>query len=153
MTLPASAAFSALRVSDLEREQTAGLLREHLVAGRLTVAEFEERVGEAWGARFVEDLWRCLRELPAPFAPPRPKAWCGATALVCGGVGAFLLVVTLGLLWPLALLLCAPAWALGRSGRRRGESPPGLALAGEVVGAVGTLLCLVAIAGCAAILT
>jgi len=56
VTHPATAALPPLRASDLEREHTVELLREYLLAGRLTIAEFEERLEEAWGARFVDDL-------------------------------------------------------------------------------------------------
>lgn len=192
MTHPATAALPPLRVSDLEREHTVALLREHLVAGRLTAEEFEERIAQAWQARFVDDLWEALRELPAfhtssapppPYVLPPPPPPCalptppppylpparaapliapaspvaaeserGAAALVLGCVGACLLVLTAGLLWPLALLACAPAWALGRSARRRGDGVRGQALTGEVLGAVGTMACLLALAGCAALM-
>ena len=180
MPHPATTALPPLRASDLEREHTAGLLREYLLAGRLTIAEFEERLEEAWCARFVDDLWEALRELPArdrapapltsqlthappaPYLPPAHAAPCltpapptpaqsghGVAALVLGCVGATLLVLTEGLLWPLALCACAPAWALGRSARRGGAGVRGQALLGEVLGAAGTVACLLALAGCA----
>lgn len=68
----ATAALPPLRVSDLEREHIAGLLREYFLAGRLTIAEFEERLEEAWCACFVDDLWEALRELPARDRAPAP---------------------------------------------------------------------------------
>jgi hypothetical protein len=40
---------SAQRVSDAERDHTVTMLREHVVAGRLTLDEFSERVG--WRSR------------------------------------------------------------------------------------------------------
>ena len=182
MPHPATTALPPLRASDLEREHTAGLLREYLLAGRLTIAEFEERLEEAWCARFVDDLWEALRELPArdpepasttshftsappaPYLPPARAAPCltpdppppahggrGVAGLVLGCAGATLLVLSVGLLWPLALCACAPAWALGRSARRGGAGVRGQALTGEVLGAAGTVVCLLALAGCAAI--
>src|ERR1700723_1848231 len=42
---------SGLRVSDAERDSVAAELAEHLKDGRLQVAEFDERVGRAIGAR------------------------------------------------------------------------------------------------------
>ena len=68
-----------------------------------------------------------------------------------GCVGAVVLVLSFGLLWPLALCLVAPAWAVGRSARLRGEGARAPALAGEALGAIGTAACLLALAGCAAI--
>ena len=44
------------RASDDEREQAALELREHLVAGRLTLEEFSERVELAYRASTVSDL-------------------------------------------------------------------------------------------------
>ena len=55
---------SSERVSDAEREQAAGLLKGHLVAGRLTTEEFAERVGQAYGARVRADLSLALTDLP-----------------------------------------------------------------------------------------
>ncbi len=52
------------RVSDLEREQAASALREDLVAGRLTLEEFSDRVGAAYQASFRRDLSRLREDLP-----------------------------------------------------------------------------------------
>jgi Domain of unknown function (DUF1707)/Cell wall-active antibiotics response 4TMS YvqF len=56
------------RVSDLEREQTVELLREALLAGRLTLDEFSERVDSAYGARLGAELERARADLPGPAA-------------------------------------------------------------------------------------
>ena len=61
---------ATLLVSDREREYTVGLLRGHLVSGRLTTEEFEQRVAEACCARYSKDLWRALRFLPVDGSPP-----------------------------------------------------------------------------------
>ncbi len=63
------------RVSDAEREQAVALLREHLLAGRLTLEEFSERVEVAYGARVGRDLERAGHGLPeaAGAAPARPR--------------------------------------------------------------------------------
>lgn len=66
-----------LRVSDAERDAVAGELAEHLKDGRLQVAEFDERVGQAIGARTRADLDRLLNDLPrlTPAQPPvQPRA-------------------------------------------------------------------------------
>ena len=55
-----------IRVSDAERQRVVDRLRDETAAGRLTLDEFDERVGEALAARTRADLMRCLRELPDP---------------------------------------------------------------------------------------
>ena len=60
-----------MRCSDADRERVAGILRRHYGEGRLSLAELEERLAEAYGARTREELDRALRELP-PLMPPRP---------------------------------------------------------------------------------
>ena len=52
------------RVSDAEREHAVAQLREHLLAGRLTLEEFSERVELAYGARLGEELARAAQDLP-----------------------------------------------------------------------------------------
>ena len=47
---------ASLRVSDADREQAVMMLREHLLAGRLTLEEFSGRVGAALGARIAGEL-------------------------------------------------------------------------------------------------
>jgi len=54
----------SVRVSDAEREQAVVLLREHLLAGRLTLEEFTARVEAALGARVGADLARVQADLP-----------------------------------------------------------------------------------------
>ena len=52
------------RASDAERERCASALREHAAAGRLELAELEERLGRAYGARYRSELRALLRDLP-----------------------------------------------------------------------------------------
>lgn len=63
------------RVSDAEREQAVALLREHLLAGRLTLEEFSERVEIAYGARVRRDLEPAGAGLPgaASASPVGPR--------------------------------------------------------------------------------
>ena len=56
---------ASLRVSDADREQAVAELREHLLAGRLTLAEFSERVEAALTARVGGELARVQEDLPA----------------------------------------------------------------------------------------
>ena len=57
-----------MRVSDAERDAVAAELSEHLKDGRLQVTEFDERVGQAIGARTRGDLDRLLADLDFPGA-------------------------------------------------------------------------------------
>ena len=65
-----------IRVSDAERDAAVLSLRGHFETGRLTLDEFNERVGEAYAARTDAELDHVLRELPrqttAAAAPRRP---------------------------------------------------------------------------------
>jgi hypothetical protein len=147
---------ATLLVSDQEREYTVGLLRGHWLSGRLTAEEFEQRVGEAWRARFAADLWHALRALPVDAPPPaRPAKSASAVAsLVLGIMGLCLLVVSFGLLFLITLPLSVTAWALGREARRAGTSGGrGAAAAGEALGIAGTVVGVLLFAGCAALLS
>jgi hypothetical protein len=148
---------AALLVSDSEREYTVGLLRKHLLTGRLTTEEFEQRVDEAWRARFASDLWQALRWLPAE-APARARtagrsgAGSAAASVVLSLLGLALLCFTLGLASPVALPLSVTGWSLGREARRKGaESVRAAAITGEVIGVIGTVMAAVLMAGCAAL--
>ena len=146
--------MATLLVSDHEREYTVGLLRRHLLSGRLTAEEFEQRVGEAWRARYSQELWQALRFLPVDRTPPirRESSGTAVTALVIGMAGICVMVFTLGLLFPLGLPLGISAWALGRDARRNGAMRSrGIARAGEVMGIVVSLWSALMLAGCAAL--
>jgi len=162
--MPAAASFAppanavSLRVSDGDREQTAGMLREHWVAGRITLTELEARSQEAWDARYVRDLWRAVRELPVPQPPapvpartrrPAEAIW----SIVFSAIGATVLFLSLGLLVIITLPLSVTGWALGRSVRRDPVVKHGrsMALTGEVLGAAGAVSACLALAACAAI--
>jgi hypothetical protein len=145
---------SALLVSDREREYTVNLLRGHWLSGRLTAEEFEQRVDEAWRARFAGDLWQALRALPAP-APARTaaatqaKSGSGTASLVLGIVTLCLFFFSFGFLFFFTLPLAVTAWALGRGARRSGAG--GAAVAGEALGIAGTVLSLLPFAAIAAL--
>lgn len=57
-----------IRVSDADREQAVLSLREHLLAGRLTLEEFTERVDGALRASVSGELAQIQRDLP-PVVP------------------------------------------------------------------------------------
>jgi hypothetical protein len=58
---------ASLGVSDADRDQAVVALQEHLLAGRLTLEEFSERVEAALRARFGEELARVQDDLPGVF--------------------------------------------------------------------------------------
>jgi hypothetical protein len=53
-----------LRASDTDRNRTASLLREHHAQGRLTSAEFNDRLDRAFAAKTVGELDELLADLP-----------------------------------------------------------------------------------------
>src|SRR5260221_8186897 len=60
------AGSATIRVSDTDRQAVIDRLREHTSAGRLTLDEFDSRVGEVMQGRTVADLRETLRDLPLP---------------------------------------------------------------------------------------
>jgi Domain of unknown function (DUF1707) len=55
---------SSFRASDEDRERIVGVLREQMVAGRLTSEEFNDRIGAAYAAKTWADLRGLIRDLP-----------------------------------------------------------------------------------------
>ena len=62
-----------VRVSDAERAAAIDRLREETTIGRLTLDEFEDRIGEVYAAKTRRDLDHTLRELPVPVTPPASR--------------------------------------------------------------------------------
>jgi hypothetical protein len=56
--------LSPVRASDAEREETVARLHDALGAGRLDLAETEERVAAAYAAQYRADLAPLLADLP-----------------------------------------------------------------------------------------
>jgi hypothetical protein len=68
--------MSAFRASDEDRERVAESLRADLLAGRLDVEEYEERVGRAYRATTRAELAELAADLPrerVPAPPPRRR--------------------------------------------------------------------------------
>ena len=59
-----------MRVGDIERDATLEELRTHAAAGRLDLAELEERMDSVLAARTDEELAAVTADLPAPPTPP-----------------------------------------------------------------------------------
>jgi Domain of unknown function (DUF1707) len=97
----------SLRASDAERESTVTLLREHGAAGRLDVAELEQRIGAAYQARTRGELAKLVDDLPsAPARRARPavrNSGHGDWSLYLGVSALLVLIWALtgaGYFWP-----------------------------------------------------
>jgi len=66
-----------LRAADADRTAVASVLGEHMAAGRLTVAEYEERLTSAYAAKTYGELAELTTDLPGGAVPAVPA---GATA-------------------------------------------------------------------------
>ena len=71
----AAAGHGHLRASDAHRDYVIGQLKAAFVQGRLTMDEFDERVGQAFASRTCAELAALTADLPAGLtaAPPRRK--------------------------------------------------------------------------------
>ena len=68
-----------IRASDADREHTVALLRDGYTAGRLTLAEFDDRTTAAFASRTWGELRRLTSDLPAgPGLPGRPHRFSPA---------------------------------------------------------------------------
>jgi Domain of unknown function (DUF1707) len=83
---------SHLRAADTDRAAVASQLGEHMSAGRLSVAEYDERLARTYAARTYGELAEITADLPAPKpaqpAPSAPAVHSGATG-VCGAGAAW----------------------------------------------------------------
>jgi hypothetical protein len=82
-----------LRASDDDRQRVVAVLQRHTQAGRLTLEEFSERVGEVYTARTLGQLAVLTQDLPAE-PPPAAAAGTGRRdLLVVFAVAAFTLLL------------------------------------------------------------
>jgi len=107
--LPAGAQQADFRVSDADRNQVIDQLKRHTADGRLTLEEFEERLGETMTAKTAGQLRTALRELPplqtrAPMPArrgrfPVPLLFIGIFFVLAWGHPVFLLIIPLAFFW------------------------------------------------------
>lgn len=69
-----------LRIGDSERDAAAADLGDHYVAGRLTLDELHDRLGEVFEARTHGQLGKVMADLPGPARPGWPTAGNEETA-------------------------------------------------------------------------
>ncbi len=88
-----------IRASDEDRQRVVAALQRHTAAGRLTLAEFAERVGVVYQTRTLADLAVVLRDLPAePPDPPASAVDTGGRQLLVAFAVALGVLVLLGLI-------------------------------------------------------
>jgi hypothetical protein len=63
------ATASGLRIGDADREAAAAALREHFAQGRLTLDEFQHRLGTIFAAKTDRDLAAVTADLPHVAVP------------------------------------------------------------------------------------
>src|SRR5919197_1227188 len=125
---PGRKADPGLRVGDAERNRVVDQLAEHHAAGRLTQAEFEDRMASALTARTGTDLEPLLRDLPASTRPPNRQPSGAARPGLDPQVRTYLAVIALlwviwlvtgaGYPWPIWPML---GWGIGVVGHGRGH--------------------------------
>ncbi len=94
-----------LRIGDAERDTAMTLLREHFVAGRLTLDELGERIDAALMAKTQRQIDRLLADLPRP---PRVARAEPALPVPDPDAGRFLVFAML--LFALATWILIMAW-------------------------------------------
>ena len=122
-----------VRIGDAERDRVIDQLADHHAAGRLTLAEFEDRMAAASTARTGADLAVLTADLPAPAGsrpPARPAARGTLGVRLDPAVRTYLAVIAL--LWLIWLVTAVASgawypwpvwpmlgWGIGVAGRYR----------------------------------
>jgi Domain of unknown function (DUF1707) len=113
------------RASDPDRERVAEKLRDHAVAGRLTMAELDERSGQAFTARTLDQLDVLLADLPRQ-GGRGPTSARDVLLLLAQGILWVLvgvLMVTIAILWALAWAATRLATAAAARSLDSGRTP------------------------------
>jgi len=127
--LSARPADPRVRIGDAERDRVIDQLADHHAAGRLTLAEFEDRMAAASTARTGADLALLTADLPTPTAPPADRSPARPPARrlqLDPAVRTYLAVMALlwliwlvagaGYPWPIWPML---GWGIGVAGKHR----------------------------------
>jgi hypothetical protein len=101
-----------VRVGDAERDSAVAQLREHFVAGRLTLDELKGRLGAALSAKTHGQLSGLMRDLPPP-PRPRPAATPEVATPLRAELARFAAIAAI--LMVLATWLLFAAWLANRS--------------------------------------
>jgi len=62
-----------LRASDADRERVAARIQQASSEGRLTLDETEQRLGDVYAAKYVDELAEFLSDLPTEQPPREPR--------------------------------------------------------------------------------
>jgi Domain of unknown function (DUF4190)/DUF1707 SHOCT-like domain len=134
-----------MRASDADRDRVVDLMKKAFAEGRLTRDDYDARLERALSAATYADLDACVTDLiPLPYSGPvRAKTNVPAVfSLICG-----IAQVTV-ILWPVAAISAVVLGHVGRRQiRRTGENGAGIAMAGLILGWIGTAFLLLAILG------
>jgi hypothetical protein len=126
----------SMRASDDDRWRVQSVLNDAYAEGRLSQQEWDERVSQLASAATYGELARLTADLPVPYAGPPPVGppptnGLAIASLVCG-IGQLVALFPAGI----------AAIVLGHMARRRiretGEQGDGMAVAGLVLGYIGT---------------
>lgn len=118
------APMPAIRASDDDRAAVVRLLQDGVARGTLTLAECDDRVAAAYGARFREELPLLTADLPpAPASAPTPPGWQA--------------LLTLLLLQMRTSLSALPGGGIALSPRGRVALPAIIVVAAVLLGASG----------------
>lgn len=93
---------TGLRASDDDRHRVVAALERHTAAGRLTLDEFSDRVGQALTAATHADLARVTRDLPAEPAPTTAMEAAQHRQLLVAFLLAALTILLLGVVLAIA---------------------------------------------------
>ena len=109
-----------LRIGDAERDATMALLRDHFVAGRLTLDELTERIDLALTAKTQRHIDHVMADLPRP---PKPERDEPERPAYDSDAGRFLVFALL--LFALATWILIMAWMSRHAYYGPYQFPPG----------------------------
>jgi len=128
----------SMRASDDDRWRVQSVLNDAYAEGRLTQQDWDERVSALAGAATYGDLDKLTADLPVPYASPQlpagppPTNSLAIASLICG-VGQLVAA------FPAEIAAIVLGHMARRQIKRTGEQGNGMALAGLILGYVGTI--------------